>query len=110
MARPRPEPGTDDMAEKRPRRPKGTGGIRNRGTARNPRWFGFHYVYFEGRRRQVTQGPFRTKAGAWDGVESEVRPPQEGLPTLPSHITVAELLDEWLAVRRAGLEPSTYNE
>jgi integrase len=98
------------MAEKRARRPKGTGGIRNRGTARNPRWFGFHYVYFEGRRRQVTQGPFRTKAEAEDWVQSEVRRTQEGRPTLPSHITVAELLDEWLAVRRAGLEPSTYNE
>jgi hypothetical protein len=94
------------MADKRARRPKGTGGIRNRGTARNPRWFGFHHVDFEGKRHQVTQGPFRTKAEAEDWVQSEVRRTQEGRPTLPSQITVAEPLDEWLAVRKAGLEPA----
>lgn len=29
---------------------------------------------------------------------------------MPSKMTIGELLDEWLAVRKAGLEPSTYNE
>ena len=40
------------------RRPKGAGSIRNRGTERAPRWFAYHYVVLDGRRRQFSDGPF----------------------------------------------------
>lgn len=38
------------------RRPKGAGSIRNRGTERVPRWFAYHNVVIDGRRRQISEG------------------------------------------------------
>lgn len=96
--------------KKKPRRPKGSGGIRNRGTERNPRWFAIHWVTVDGERRQVTKGPFSRKADAERWLQDELQLTREGRPTLPSKITMAELLDEWLAVRKPGLEPSTFAE
>ena len=98
------------MSDKKPRRPKGSGSIRNRGTARNPRWFGIHWVTVDGKRRQVTKGPFGRKADAERWLQDELQLTREGRPTLPSNITVAELLDEWLDVRKPALEPSTFAE
>src|SRR5262245_60511360 len=101
--------GTPDN-ERRRRRPKGTGAVRNRGTARNPRWFAYHWVMVEGERRQMSKGPFRRRVEAEDWLKDELQKSREGRPTLPSKITVAELLDEWLMVRQAALEPNTYGE
>jgi integrase len=94
----------------KPRRPRGSGGVRNRGTERNPRWFAIHWVTVDGKRCQVTKGPFRRKVDAERWLQDELHLTREGRPTLPSRITVAELLNEWLAVRKPGLEPSTYAE
>lgn len=98
------------MTEKKPRRPRGSGGIRNRGTDRNPRWFAIHWVTIDGTRSQVTNGPFKRKADAEAWLQDELQRTREGRPTMPSKITLAELLDEWLTVRKPALEPSTYNE
>jgi hypothetical protein len=59
------------MSTARRRRPKGSGGVRNRGTERHPRWFGYFTVSLDGRRRQVSGGPFERKkhAEAWLGGE-----------------------------------------
>jgi hypothetical protein len=43
--------------KKKPRRPRGSGGIRNRGTERNPRWFAFYELVVDTNTRQVTKGP-----------------------------------------------------
>jgi integrase len=96
--------------EKRPRRPSGTGSVRNRGKKRSPRWFAYHWVIVEGERRQVSQGPFSRRSDAERWLRDELQKSREGRPTLPSRITVAELLDEWLALRRPALEPNTYAE
>jgi integrase len=84
--------------------------VRNRGTKRNPRWFAYHWVMIEGERRQVSNGPFDRRTDAEKWLRDELQKAREGRPTLPSRITVAELLDEWLAMRRTALEPNTYNE
>jgi integrase len=94
----------------RRRRPKGSGGIRNRGTARNPRWFAYHDVLLEGEARQITKGPFRRKSDAEDWLRTELQRSREGRPTIPSKMTVSELLNEWLATRKPAVEPSTYGE
>ena len=96
--------------ERRRRRPAGSGSVRNRGTERTPRWFAYHWVMIEGERRQVSKGPFRRRSEAEDWLKDEVQKSREGRPTLPSKITVAELLDEWLMVRLPALEPNTYAE
>jgi integrase len=96
--------------EQRPRRPKGTGSVRNRGTQRNPRWFAYHWLMLDGERRQVSNGPFARRADAEQWLRDELQRAREGRPTVPSTTTVAELLDEWLAVRRPALELNTYNE
>lgn len=96
--------------ERRRRRPKGTGAVRHRGTDRTPRWFAYHWVMVEGERRQVSKGPFRRRVEAEDWLKDELQKSREGRPTLPSKITVAELLDEWLMVRQPALEPNTYGE
>ena len=87
--------------ERRRRRPAGSGSVRNRGTERTPRWFAYHWVMIEGERRQVSKGPFRRRSEAEDWLKDELQRSREGRPTLPSKITVAELLDEWLMVRQA---------
>lgn len=98
------------MTAKKPRRPNGTGSIRNRGTERNPRWFAIYWVIIDGKRSQVSKGPFRRKADAEHWLRDELQRARDGRPTLPSRVTVAELLDEWLAARRPSLEPNTCQE
>lgn len=98
------------MTETSQRRPNGTGTIRNRGTKRNPQWYGYVSIYVDGRRRQLSKGPFPRKSDAERWLQTETQRSREGRPTLPSKMTVAELLDEWLAVRKPSLEPNTYNE
>lgn len=98
------------MTETSQRRPNGTGTIRNRGTKRNPQWYGYVSIYIDGRRRQLSKGPFPRKSDAERWLQTETQRSREGRPTLPSKMTVAELLDEWLAVRKPSLEPNTYNE
>jgi hypothetical protein len=67
-------------------------------------------VTVDGKRSQVTQGPFSRKSDAEAWLQDELQRSREGRPTMPSKTTVAELMDEWLAVRKPALEPSTYNE
>jgi integrase len=95
--------------QKKPRRPKGSGGIRNRGTDRNPRWLAYYRVPLEGSRREVSKS-FGRKADAEAWLAAELQRLREGRPTLPTKLTVGELLDEWLEVRRPNLEPSTFAE
>lgn len=100
------------MAEsnKSRRRPKGSGGIRNRGTERNPRWVAYYRVPDErGKRREVSKA-FTKKADAEKWLGDELQRLREGRPTLPSKITVGELVDEWLEARRPNLEPNTFAE
>jgi integrase len=92
------------------RRPKGAGSIRNRGTERAPRWFAYHYVVFDGRRRQMSQGPFPRKADAEAWLRDELNLAREGRATMPTRLTVAELLDDWLAVARRHLSANTRAE
>jgi integrase len=101
---------SDSSNDKKRRRPKGSGGIRNRGTRRNPRWFAYHDVIVDGKKRQVTRGPYARKADAEEWLKQELQRSREGRPTLPSKMTVGELLDEWLSVRKASVEPNTYGE
>jgi hypothetical protein len=96
------------MTTKKPRRPKGSGSVRNRGTDRHPLWQASYFVQVDGQRRQVTKQPFRRKADAEAWLQAELQRAREGRPTLPSKIKVAELLDEWLMVRRPALEENTY--
>jgi integrase len=101
---------SDSRKVKKPRRPKGSGGIRNRGSERHPRWFAYHEVVVDGQTRQVTRGPFPRKKDAENWLKDELQRVREGRPTLPSKITVAELLAEWLAARKPSLEPNTFRE
>src|SRR5919109_5234813 len=98
------------MTSKKQRRPKGSGTVRNRGTERNPIWSASYWVVVDGKRRQITKQPFRRKVDAEAWLQGELQRAREGRPTLPSKIKVGELLDEWLTVRRTGLEPNTYRE
>ena len=92
------------------RRPKGAGSIRNRGTERAPRWFAYHYVVIDGRRRQISEGPFSRKVDAEAWLRDELKLAREGRATVPKRITTAELLDDWLAVARRQLSPNTRAE
>ncbi|MGH9252171.1 MAG: N-terminal phage integrase SAM-like domain-containing protein, partial [Acidimicrobiales bacterium] len=92
------------------RRPKGAGSIRNRGTERVPRWFAYHYVVIDGRRRQISEGPFSRKVDAEAWLRDELKLAREGRATVPKRITTAELLDDWLAVARRQLSPNTRAE
>lgn len=103
-------PGCRLMAERMRLRPNGSGSVRNRGTDRQPRWFAYYSVVVEGKRSQLSKGPFPRKSEADDWLRAEVQRARDGRPTLPSKTTVAELLDEWLAARRPALEPNTYAE
>lgn len=91
-------------------RPHGSGSIRNRGTDRAPRWFAYHFVKVEGKRKQVSQGPFDRKADAGAWLRTELQRAREGRPTLPKRMTTGELLDEWLTVVSHRLAPSTMAE
>ncbi|HKX69876.1 MAG TPA: tyrosine-type recombinase/integrase [Acidimicrobiales bacterium] len=92
------------------RRPKGAGSIRNRGSDRAPRWFAYHWVTIDGQRRQISGGPFPRKVDAEAWLRDELRLAREGRATVPRRITVAELLDDWLAVARRKLAPTTLAE
>ena len=92
------------------RRPKGAGSIRNRGTDRAPRWFAYHSVAVDGQRRQISEGPFPRKADAEAWLRNELRLAREGRATVPKRIIVAELLDDWLAIARHQLAPTTLTE
>lgn len=85
------------------RRPKGAGTIRNRGTERAPRWQALYSVTGDGKRRQVTE-TFARKGDAERWLKAELRRKEEGTSPDPTRrrMTVAELLAEWLAVRRNG--------
>lgn len=91
-------------------RPHGSGSIRNRGTDRAPKWFAYHFVRMDGKRRQVSQGPFQRKADAEAWLRTELQRVREGRPTLPRRMTTAELLEEWLTVVGHRLAPSTEAE
>lgn len=88
------------------RRPKGAGSIRNRGTERAPRWFAYHYVVIDGRRRQISEGPFARKVDAEAWLRDELKLAREGRATVPKRITTAELLDDWLAALVATSHPT----
>jgi Phage integrase, N-terminal SAM-like domain len=92
------------------RRPKGAGSIRNRGLERAPRWFAYHYVVIDGRRRQISEGPFARKVDAEAWLRDELKLAREGRATVPKRITTGELLDDWLAVARRQLSPNTQAE
>jgi len=92
------------------RRPKGSGGIRNRGTDRAPRWFAFHYIRVDGKRVQRTEGPFRRKADAESWLRDELKRVSEGRGTVSTRLTTAELLDQWLDANSHRLARSTHGE
>lgn len=119
------------MTERKPRRDRGDGSIRNRGTDRNPRWFAYYWVAIEpepmlnsdgspsldgqGRpkmrtRRQVSEGPFKLKGDAQAWLKAELRSKDEGRARVPTSKTVGQGLTEWLEVRRHNLSPNTYAE
>jgi integrase len=72
--------------------------VRNRGTERQPRWFAAYYVTIDGKRREISKGPFTRKAEAEQWVKDELRRRDEGTSGDPRRrkLTVAELLAEWL--------------
>ena len=80
------------MATK-PRRPKGTGGIRNRGTKKKPRYFIYHYVWDADGRHQVSEGPYARKEDAESALNDEMKKVNQGVAIAPSKLTVAEMLD-----------------
>jgi integrase len=92
------------------RRTKGTGGVRNRGTERAPRWQAYYSVTIDGKRRQITEGPFRRKADAEAWLREELVAGDRGEARVPTTITVAEALREWLEHRRHELAPNTFAE
>jgi integrase len=94
------------MTEKK-RRPRGQGGIRNIGSERRPVYAAYYRLIVDGRRRQISKQPFTRKADAERWLNDELQRVRDGRPTLPSAMTVTELLDEWLARRRPSLEPNT---
>jgi len=100
------------MTEIKPRRPRGTGTVRNRGTAKSPRWFAQYGAIGEGgKRRQITQGPFSTKRDAENWLRSQLERKRSGATVLPSRVTVGDFLTTaWLPVVKNRLAPKTYLE
>lgn len=98
------------MSEKKPRRPRGQGSIRNVGTERRPVYAAAYWLMIDGKRRQITRQPFARKGDAEQWLKDELQRVREGRPTLPSNIKVDELLDEWLASRKPSIEPNTYRD
>lgn len=98
---------TTTSTTKNRRRPSGSGSIRNRGTAKNPRWFAYHWAETAEGRKQVSRGPFRTKAEAEEWLHEQATLAREGRPMLPSKVTTGQWLEEWLTVAAHGLRPST---
>src|SRR5262245_41193527 len=98
------------MTAKKPRRARGQGGIRNVGTERRPVYSASYWTVIDGRRRQITRRPFARKGDAEKWLKDELQRVTEGRPTLPSNVSMSELLDEWLARRKPSLEPNTYND
>ena len=94
----------------KPHRPKGTGSVRNRGTDRSPRWFAYYFVTAGGKRRQRSEGPFNRKSDAEAWLREEIRRLKEGREISSDRITVAELLDAWLAAATPRLERNTVSE
>lgn len=92
------------------RRPKGTGSIRNRGTARHPRYFARYEVAGGDGRQWVTEGPFRVKADAEEWLAAELARKRQGRTAVPGRVTYAEVLAEWLTVIRPRLSPNTWEE
>ena len=91
-------------------RPKGTGSVRNRGSDRAPRWFAYYFVKADGKRRQISKGPFRRKAEAEAWLKDELKRRQDGRATMPGRFTVAEVLDQWLAAIEPRVVQSTLSE
>src|SRR5918994_4336936 len=89
------------------RRPRGSGLIRNRGTDRNPRWFAGYSVSIDGKRKQISRGPFPRKADAELWLRDELRRKSDGRAIVPKRITVGELCDQWLTVARHRLSANT---
>ena len=76
------------MSETSQRRPNGTGTIRNRGTKRNPQWYGYASIYVDGRRRQLSKGPFPRKGDAerWLAEAMRVEPESSELYELAAQL------------------------
>lgn len=91
------------------RRPKGSGGVRNRGTDRTPRWEAFYYLKVDGKRKQRTKSPFRRKADAEAWLREELRLVAEGRAPVPNRLTVGEALDGWLGAVGPRVEQSTWS-
>lgn len=88
-------------------RPAGTGGVRNRGSDRNPRWEAIYFVQVNGKRKQLSKGGFRRKKDAEEWLSEELEKVRDGTSVLPSRLTTGEFLDRWLTVKSHGLKPST---
>jgi integrase len=95
---------------KKKRRPRGQGTVRNVGTERRPIYAAAYWLIVDGRRRQITRQPFSRKGDAEKWLNDELHRVREGRPTLPSTMTVSDLLDEWLARRQPSLEPNTFTD
>jgi len=67
-------------------------------------------VTVDGKRRQISRGPFDRKKDAEAWLRAELQLAREGRPTIPHRQTVGDLLDEWLAVVSHRLAPSTLAE
>jgi hypothetical protein len=98
------------MTLKKPRRARGQGGIRNIGTERRPVYSASYWLVVDGERRQITGQPFARKGDAEKWLKDELQRVHEGRPTLPSNMSMSELLDEWLTRRKPSLEPNTYTD
>ncbi len=83
------------------RRPKGSGGIRNRGTARHPRYQAFFKSEAAGEQLWVSKGGFARKADAEAWLAERLVEEREGRTVAPSKMTVGEMLDAWLEVKRS---------
>lgn len=92
--------------QKRQRRPKGSGGVRNRGTERLPQWEAFYHLRVDGRRRQRSK-TFRRKGDAEAWLKDELSRAEQGRATVPNRLTVGQVLDEWLDTVRHRVERST---
>jgi integrase len=90
------------------RRTKGTGGVRNRGTTGAPKWQAYYSVTVDGKRHQITEGPFKRKSDAEAWLREELVDQDKGLSRVPTTITVAGALREWLEHRRHELAPNTW--
>jgi integrase len=95
---------------KKKRRPRGQGTVRNIGTEGRPIYAAAYWLIVDGRRRQITRQPFSRKGDAEKWLSDELQRVREGRPTLPSTMTVSDLLEEWLARRQPSLEPNTFTD